>query len=332
MDVAAPVIVVGAGFGGLAAAVELARRGERVVLLERDAAAGGKARTVRVADRDVEVGPTVLTMRWVFDSLLEGTGTRLDDLVSLEAAEIIARHQWTDGSRLDLFADLARSAAAIERLAGAREADGYRRFADYSRDIAETVRGPFLESARPSPASLLGQAGQLGLRGLAKIDAHRTMHKALATFFRDPRLLQLFCRYATYVGSSAFAAAATFNLIAHVEREGVYRVRGGMPALAAGLVEVARRLRVDVRLGASVARLTVDADAGAVTGVVLADGAHLPARAVIANLDVASVAAGQLGREAAAAVKTTRRESRALSAVTFAFVATRLGRLPAEPP
>lgn len=324
----APVVVIGAGFGGLTAAVEVALRGEPVVLLEREARPGGKARTVDVAGRAIDVGPTVLTMRWVFDELFAKAGRRLDEAVRLDAADVVARHGFAGGAMLDLFTDVDRSAAAVERFAGAKDADGYRRFAAYSQRIAEIVREPFLCSERPSMAGLIAKAGKLGLGALSRIDAHRSMWKALGSYFDDPRLVALFGRYATYVGSSPFEAAATFNLIAHVERESVCTVEGGMSHLASQLAALASSVGVEIRYGQRVREVLVQG--GRAAGVIVEDlssGAreHLRASAVVANADVSTVGSGAFGDAARAAVKPVARDKRSLSALTWAIVGTAAG-------
>ena len=317
-----PIVVIGAGFGGLAAAVELARRGERVVVVEREACAGGKARSVEIAGCPMDVGPTVLTMRWVFDEMFAAAGAHLDDAVKLTPSEIIARHAWDDGSRLDLFSDIERSAEAIAKWSTPDEAAAYRRFAAHGKAIADTVREPFLLGERPSLGGLLSTGARLGLKALAGIDAHRTMWRALCSTFRDPRLRALFGRYATYVGSSPFEAPATLNLIAHVEREGVSVVEGGMSALARAIVDLAESLGVVFRFGASARDLLVENRRAA--GVVIedADGSWdaLPASAVIANADIATLASGALGEAARAACAAPSPRRRSLSAITWAMV------------
>ncbi|MDU6376798.1 MAG: FAD-dependent oxidoreductase, partial [Bradyrhizobium sp.] len=96
------VIVIGAGIAGLAAALTLAARGAAVTLLERAPSPGGKMRQIPIGPARIDSGPTVFTMRWVFDELFAEIGTALDDHLTLMPLEILARHAWTDGSRLDL--------------------------------------------------------------------------------------------------------------------------------------------------------------------------------------------------------------------------------------
>lgn len=324
---AAPTVIIGAGFGGLAAAVELARRGEQVVVVEREPLPGGKARTIELAGTAIDVGPTVLTMRWVFDALFAAAGRRLDDAVALTPSQITARHAFGDGTTLDLFPCVDASAAAIAALAGAREAAAYRSFASHGAAIAAAVRAPFLESDRPSIGALIGQSARLGPRGLAQLDAHRTMWKALSSTFADARLRALFGRYATYVGSSPFAAPATLNLIAHVEREGVAVVEGGMPRLARAIADLASDLGVTFRYATHARDITVRR--GRAAGVVVEQGGgareEIPASAVIANVDVSTLATGNVGETARRAVRLPRPEHRSLSAVTWAIVGRATG-------
>lgn len=318
-------MVIGAGLGGLACAVSLASRGVAVTVLERAAAPGGKMRQVEVDGRAVDSGPTVLTMRGVFEELFESAGERLSDHVSLERAEVIARHAWDDGARLDLFSDIDRSADAIGRLAGAAEARGYLAFCEYSRRIHDAVEGPFMRAQRPSLGSVLRDQGLRGLASLATIDGTRTMWKALGDFFRDPRLRQLFGRYATYCGSSPWLAPATLNVVAHVEREGVWTVRGGMHRLARAVATLAERKGATLRYGAHVEEVLVRD--GKAVGVRLADGERIDAEAVVVNADTAALSDGRFGAAAARAWRREPSEGRSLSAVTYSL-ATRAAGFP----
>lgn len=317
----APVVVIGAGFGGLAAAVELALAGQDVVVLEREAAPGGKARAVELQGKQVAIGPSVLAMREVFDGLFARAGKRLDDELRCAQVGTIGRYVFHDGSTLDLFPDIERSCAAIARFSGPEDASAYRSFAEQTRHVASIVRGPFLESERPHVGGFLRQDGAIGLGSLARIDAHRSMWRALHAQFRDPRLVQLFARYSTHVGSSPFDAPATYNMIAHAEREGIVRIDGGAPALARALADLACELGVRFRFGVTARDLEVADER--VRGVVLesaSDIEAIEASAVIANADISTIAGGALGRAAARSVSAVPRHRRSLSAITWAMV------------
>ena len=113
----AGVVIIGAGIGGLVAAVQLAGAGVPVTVVERMATPGGKLRTVACEGIAVDAGPTVFTARWIFEALFESLGERLDDHLTLVKSERLARHAWGDGSSLDLWADPARSRDAIHAFA-----------------------------------------------------------------------------------------------------------------------------------------------------------------------------------------------------------------------
>jgi 1-hydroxycarotenoid 3,4-desaturase len=262
------VAMVGAGIGGLAAALDLAARGLQVTVLERGAAPGGKMREVAVGGTRMDAGPTVFTMRWVFEELFDSAGASLSDHLTLRPAAILARHAWAQGGRLDLHADIERSAEAIGAFAGTAEARGFRAFCERARRVYRALEGPFIRAPRPTPLSLAAAAGPFGLAGLLGASPFTTLWRALGEHFRDARLRQLFGRYATYCGSSPFQAPATLMLIAHVEQEGVWLVEGGMHRLARAIEGLAERRGAAFRYGAEVAEIR--AEHGRTAGVVLA--------------------------------------------------------------
>ncbi|MEJ5231604.1 MAG: 1-hydroxycarotenoid 3,4-desaturase CrtD [Geminicoccaceae bacterium] len=317
------ILVVGAGAGGLAAALELASRGRAVTVLERANGPGGKMRALEVDGREVAAGPTVLTLRVFLDELLAEAGTRLEAELPTSRAEILARHWWPDGSRLDLFADPERSEAAIAAFAGAAEARRFRAFRAEAAKIWAILERPFLRAIEPSLAGLLGGVGLRGLAELPRIRPFETMWKVLSEWFRDPRLRQLFARYATYCGGSPFLAPATLVLVIHAELEGVWLVEGGLPALARTLARLAAARGATFRFGTEVAEILVEG--GRARGVRLASGERLPAEAVIVNADTSALAGGLFGPAAARAVEGAAPGGRSLSAVVWSVVGRAAG-------
>ena len=314
------VIVVGAGIGGLAAALRLAARGVEVLVLDRQAGPGGKMLPVRPGGTPIDAGPTVLTMRWVFEDLLEAAGTSLDAELDLKPLGILARHAWPDGSRLDLHSDPAATSDAIGDFAGAGAARDYLAFRDRAARIYRALEAPFIKGTRPSLPALLWRAWGAGCLGeIARISPFSTMWDALGAHFRDQRLRQLFARYATYCGSSPFAAPATLMLVAHVEQQGVWDVAGGMGMLAGTLARVAARLGARFRHDADVAEVLVEG--GRAVGVRLADGERIDADSVILTADCDALARGLFGKAAARGTRPMREAARSLSAVTWAMAA-----------
>ena len=313
------VVVIGAGIGGLVSALLLAARGADVTVVEAAEQPGGKMREVAVGGRPVDSGPTVFTLRRVFDRIFDAVGERLDAHLSLRPADVLARHAWADGGRLDLFADVERSADAIGAFAGAAEAKGYRAFAARACAVFNTLEHPFIEAPRPSPIGLTRTVGLGRIGELMRITPFKTLWDALGEHFADPRLRQLFGRYATYCGSSPFAAPATLMLVAHVEQEGVWLIDGGMHRLAATLAGLAEARGARIHYGSAATRIVVTN--GRASAVRLANGDVLPADVVVCNADVAALADGRFGPGTAKAVPPTRPRERSLSAVTWSLTA-----------
>lgn len=311
------VIVVGAGIGGLAAAADLARRGCEVTVLDAAEGPGGKMRQVEVAGRGMDAGPTVFTMRWIFEGLFADAGQRLHDHLEIASSDLLARHAWRAGGRLDLFADIDRSADAIAAFASPADAKGYRDFCTRSAAIHRTLVGPFIASERPSMLDLMRRVGDVG--ALWRTAPMRTLWAELGSYFRDARLRQLFARYATYVGSSPFRAPATLMLVAHVEQDGVWQVRGGMRAVALALHGLGESQGARFRFRERVAAILVEG--GRAVGVRLTSGEELRADAVVYNGDVSALPA--LGAEKAAT--PTPRLKRSLSAITWCLNAPTSG-------
>ena len=305
------VVVVGAGIGGLVSALLLAQRGLQVTLVEAAAAPGGKMRQLVVDGAPIDAGPTVFTMRWVFDQILAQAGSSLDALVGLQPLPVLARHAWRDTPTLDLHADLQASADAIARFAGPAEGRRYLGFCDEARRVYQRLEGPHIRAQRPSVLRMVRDLGPGGLATLTGLGPFASLWTRLGHHFHDPRLRQLFGRYATYCGASPWLAPATLMLIAHVEQSGVWSVRGGMHALPLALAALARERGASLHFGQAVQRILVRD--GRACGVRLADGRELPADAVVFNGDASALAQGLLGDDAVRA--SCRRAARAAFAV-----------------
>jgi 1-hydroxycarotenoid 3,4-desaturase len=313
------IVIVGAGVGGLVAALSLSRQGLAVTVVERAARPGGKLRQVAIGEARIDAGPTVLTMRGVFDEIFAAAGASFDAHVKLRPLDILARHAWSADERLDLFADIERSVAAIGAFAGPAEATRYRAFCKRARRSFEALDGAFIRASRPNVAGLMRNVGLRDLGALWGAAPFSTLWRALGTHFHDGRLRQLFGRYATYGGASPFLAPATLMVIAHVERSGVWIVEGGMYRIAQAIEFLAAAAGVSFRYGTEAEEVIVDG--GRVAGVRLVGGERLAADAVIVNADAAAVASGLLGRGIAGTIPPQPPRARSLSAVTWAMVA-----------
>jgi 1-hydroxycarotenoid 3,4-desaturase len=315
------VVIIGAGAGGLAAACDLARAGLAVTVLERAPAEGGKMRQVTAGGALIDAGPTVFTMRWVFDDLFASAGETFANQMKLLPASLLARHAWTNGGTLDLHADASASAEAIRAFAGPRDSAAYLRFIAECRAVYETLRDTFMTAPKPSAAGLVGRVGNLG--AMLRTRPFDTFWQRLEATFADPRLRQLFGRYATYVGSSPFLAPATLMLIAHVEQDGVWLPEGGMRSVAGALRGLAERQGAEFRFGAHVQEIR--SLRGRAASVRLADGDEIAADAIVFNGDAAALANGLLGEAPRRATEAMPRAQRSLSAVTWCLKAKTRG-------
>ena len=277
------VIVIGAGVGGLCAAIRLAADGHDVSILERNPVTGGKLATLAEAGYTFDLGPTLLTLPHVLDEVFRLAGTTLADEVELVRLDPQFRYRWPNGSTLNVPDDPTVTVKAVEEFS-AGEGANWGRFAAHARQIWEVSERTFLAGPMASPLALVGR--MRSPLDLARIDGRRTLAELASSTFADSRLRQLVGRSATYSGSSPYRVPATLACISHVEQEfGCWHVTGGLGRLRDALERVARRVGVDVRLGVDVGRVATVGKQ--VTGVELADGGSEPANVVVSNVDAA---------------------------------------------
>ncbi|MGD1926895.1 MAG: 1-hydroxycarotenoid 3,4-desaturase CrtD [Paracoccaceae bacterium] len=316
------ILVIGAGIGGLATALRLAGAGHAVQVVEATGGPGGKLRTVPSVAGPVDAGPTVMTLRPVFESLFASVGLNLSDYVTTVAEPLLARHWWPDGSTLDLFADADSSAQAVRDFGGARAEQDFRDFHRKPRKLFQAFENPVMQSAQVDIAGILA-ACLKNPSMLPELMPGRRLSHALAASFQDTRLQQLFARYATYVGGSPFQSPALLSLIWQAESGGVWRVDGGMSALARGVERAAKSLGAIFEYGAPVERI-VSRESG--FEIALSDGTARTADRVVFNGDPAALYRGLLGPDMTSAVTRRGVSPRSLSAYVWSFAAQPSGR------
>lgn len=309
------VIVIGGGIGGLAAALPLVHRGFDVTVLEQQAVPGGKMRQVN----GVDAGPTVLTMLDVFQDLFADVDESLTDHVQLIPQDILARHWWSDSGPLDLFPDQERSADAIGEFAGSKAKNEFLNFSKRAARLFDGFSEPMMRQAEPSLTGLTSHV----MRHPALIrdmGLGQTLKRLLATSFTDPRLRQLFGRYATYVGGSPDRSPALLSLIWDAEARGVWCVKGGMSALAKAIASLIEAKGGTIRTRTKVER--INTALGGVSGVRLASGEALYADRIVFNGDPRALALGLLGDATKQVATMTTRRARSHSANVWSFSAT----------
>jgi len=278
-------IVIGAGVGGLGAAVRLVGAGAEVLVLEAGERVGGKLGIERAEGHVFDTGPSLLTMPFTIADTLAAAGVDLQDRLELLPVAPLCRYRWSDGTLLDSACDPDAMADAVEALepgAGAH----WRDMVEQGRRTWELSLPLFLSEPFGSPLDLARRSGTpVDPRDIL---AHTTLDRFAARRFADPRLRQLVERYATYSGADPARAPATMAVIPYAEAAyGAWHPAGGMHRIAEVLRDVAVERGAEVRTGTRVARVLVEG--GRAVGVETADGARHAADCVIANCDAATL-------------------------------------------
>jgi len=227
--------VIGAGLGGLAAAVRLVRSGHAVEVWEKNDGPGGKVKELRVGDFRWDMGPSLLTMPHVLRELFAACGERMEDHLELVRLESACRYFWSDGTVMDENASFWAQ-------------PGVAAFLEYARGIYELSGEAYLNHPPGDFWRAFTPRNWPKLRHLGKIATTRTLAAEVERRITDPHLRQIFLRFATYNGSSPYITPATFNIIPYVEAEfGAWYVRGGMAKIAEALGALAQRQGVAFR-------------------------------------------------------------------------------------
>ena len=279
--VADRVVVVGAGLGGLAAAIRLAAAGVPVTLVERENHPGGRAGLLEVDGYRFDTGPSVLTMPSLLEELFALAGEQLGDHLSLRRLDPAYRAVFHDGSTLAIRGSVEAMREEVRAVCGPAEADRFVRFAAHLRRLYEAEYDSFIDRNFDSPFQLVGTDA---LR-LVTLGGFRRMWPLVASHLDDWRLRRMFTFQAMYAGMSPYEALGVYAVIAYMDAiAGVYFPAGGIHRVSLALAALATRLGVDLRLSTAVER--VEVTGGRATAVVTAAGERITCRSVVLNPDL----------------------------------------------
>ena len=311
------VLVIGAGFGGIAAALRARAAGHDVVVVERCERAGGRAQVFEREGFRHDAGPTVITAPFLFDELFELFGRRREDYVPFVPVEPWYRFEFPDGSRFDYGGSLDDTLAEIRRIAPA-DVDGYRRLLETSQRIFDVGFERLATQPFHRFATMLRQ-----LPALVRLRSDRTVWNLVARHLGDERLRQAFSIQPLLVGGNPFDTTSIYNLIHFLERRwGVQFAMGGTGALVDALTRLMSEAGIELRLGTTVDRLVVRG--GAARGAVLERGERVDADMVISNADPAYLYGRMIGhRQQSAAARLKRRTARYSMGLFVLFFGTR---------
>jgi len=274
------IVVVGAGLGGLSAALRLAAAGRDVTVVERESVPGGRAGLLDADGYRFDTGPSVLTMPDLIRDAFGCVGEELDDWLMLKPVDPVYRAFFPDGSTLDVKADPDAMAAEVERVCGPAEAAGYRRYVTFVETLYRLERDDFIDRNHDSPLGLLTP----NLARLAALGAFRRLAPKVGTYLKDPRTRRVMSFQSMYAGLSPYDALAVYAVIAYMDSvAGVFFPEGGMHAVPRALAAAAEKHGVTFRYGTAVTAVTTRG--GRATGVQTDDG-HIPADVVVLNPDL----------------------------------------------
>ncbi|MGL4444770.1 MAG: phytoene desaturase [Alsobacter sp.] len=273
-------IVVGSGFGGLAAAVRLGARGYRVQVLERLEQPGGRAAVFRQDGFVFDAGPTIITLPSLFEELWTLCGRRFADDVDLRPLDPFYRLVFPDGSTFACSGDDAAMREEVRRL-NPGDLDGYARFLEVSKEIY----GFAFETLGQIPFNTLGTMAK-AIPGFVRHRADRSVHALVQRYIKDPRLRIAFSFHPLFIGGNPFRVTSMYALVSYLERRfGVHFAMGGTHKLVEGLVSLIEGQGNTVRCDTEVAR--IDVTEGRATGVTLSSGERIAADVVVSNADSA---------------------------------------------
>ena len=275
-------VVIGAGFGGMAAAIRLRARGYRVTLLEANDQLGGRAAVFNRDGFTFDAGPTVVTAPYLLDELFELVGRRAQDYFELMPVDPFYRVLFPDGSHFDYVGEEDRLLANIAALSP-RDVDGYRKLAAHARRIFDVG---YTELAHV-PFSKINDMLRV-IPAMIRLQNHRSVYDVVSKYIKDERLRQAFTFEPLLVGGNPCRVSSIYLLIHWVEREwGVHYAKGGTTSIVKALGRLMDEIGVDVRLNQPVERIEVSG--GQVKAAWTADGQRVPAEVIVSNADPSMV-------------------------------------------
>jgi phytoene desaturase len=275
---ASHAVVIGAGLGGLAAAMRLGAKGWHVTVLDRLDRAGGRGSSITQGGHRFDLGPTIVTVPDVFEDLWAATGHDFHKDVDLRPLDPFYTIRWPDGSHFAATGDTDRMIAEVNRLSP-RDVPGYLRFLkDADRRFVVGYLGMVAK-----PMHRLWETVKV-LPEFARLRADRSIFGLAKARVRDPRLQMALSFHPLFIGGDPCHVTSMYALVSHLEKEfGVHYAIGGVQAIADGMARIVRKQGGTIRANTTVDRITFDGDRA--TGVRLADGTHVPAALTVSNAD-----------------------------------------------
>jgi len=275
------VVIVGAGLGGLSAALRLAGAGRRVTVVEREAVPGGRNGLLKRDGYSFDTGPSVLTMPSLIQDALSCVGEDIKDWLELIPLDPLYRAFYHDGTHLDVHADRHRMQDEIATKISPAEAVGYGKYVDFVTKLYKYEMNDFIDRNIDSPLNLITP----NLAKLVALGGFRHLAPKVNQFLKDPRTQKVYSFQAMYAGVSPQQALAIYAVIAYMDSvNGVFFPKGGMHAVPRALAAAAEKHGVTFRYNTTVT--SVEKSNGRAAAVLTDTGERIPCDALILNPDL----------------------------------------------
>ncbi len=276
------VIVIGGGLGGLSAAISLAQEGYAVSLYEKNDHLGGKLNRLEQDGFGFDLGPSILTMPHVFETLFAGSGKQMKDYVPLLKLD----HQWRsffpDGNVIDLYEDLTDMKEKNDTLSK-KDIKQYEKLLKYSKKIYDITEEGYFDEGLDNTKEVIQHHG--AFNALKNFDLFSTMREGIDKRISNKQFADMLSYFIKYVGSSPYDAPAVLNMLIYMQHaQGVWYVPGGMHLLGEGLAKLAKEAGVEFHTGREVVKL--EKNKNQITAIIIDDGTKLVADYYISNMEV----------------------------------------------
>lgn len=276
------VVVIGAGLGGISIAISLAEEGYAVKVYEKNAQIGGKLNVLQKDGFSFDLGPSILTMPYIFEAVFKRAGKDLRDYVPIRKLDLQWRCFFEDGKKIDLYADPSQTVKNNSWLTEEDKKD-LEKFIIYSKKLYNNCNIGYFQKGLDTLPEIVKFYGIT--KSIFGFDLFHTMHQGVAKYIRNKHLRYTLDHFIKYVGSSAYDAPAILNLLPYIQfKYGLWYVDGGMYNLARGLRKLMEELGIDIHLNSEVKELKKNADS--ITLAILADGTECDADIFVSNMEV----------------------------------------------
>ena len=276
-------IVIGAGIGGLATAIRLAKKGYAVEVFEANDYVGGKLSTFTLGDYRFDAGPSLFTMPQFVDDLFALCGENPTDFFQYNRKEVACHYFWEDGKRLTAYGDTERFVKEVEAELAVPAAT-LKRYLTRAKKKFDRTRSLFLESSLHKWQTYLRKETLIGIANYFSFEIDTSLNDVNTRQLKEPHLVQFYNRFATYNGSNPYKTPGMMTLVQHLEQHyGTYIPKKGMGEISASLYALAKRMGVGFHLSSPVTEIFVENKKA--VGVCVNEEKHL-ADLVVSNMDV----------------------------------------------